>query len=260
MALSARQLSDLEAWLASFTASVAALDGRTVAATWAAYGQVDDWTNPTQTLAAAAAAAGTAQTARQLHIGLMSEFVATTVEIMTGRRPSAPRIPVGYSRNADPFDVYSRPVFAAREALEQEILAEADALAAAEVKAEVLSLTDALMARRDAAAATLAASPEVRGYRRVIRPELSETGTCGLCIAAATRLYSTEDLLDIHTRCKCTVMPVVAADDPARRFNTADLERVYAVIPATRRQELSKFRYRVEDLEELGPTLTPAAA
>lgn len=258
MALTSRQLAELEAWLGQYGQAVADLDARTVAATWAAYEAVDDWENPAQTLAAAAAAAGTAQAARQMQLGLMGEYTSTVVEILSGIRPSTPRIEPGYSRNADPFDVYSRPVFAARDAL-VEGLDEAAARAEAEQLTEVLSLTDALLARRDAAYETFLASERITHYRRVIRPELSATGTCGLCIAAATKVYTVEDLLPIHTRCKCTVMPILGADDPGEQFNLADLEQIYAGIPATRRAELARFRFRVEDLDELGPVLTPAA-
>lgn len=259
MALSPAQLSELEAWLSQYELAVADLDQRTVAATWAAYSQISDWTNPTQTLAAAAAASGTAQTARQLHLGLMGQYMSNVLEIFTGRRPSTPRTDVGYSRNADPFDVYSRPVFAARDAIANGI-DEEFAKAEAEQLAEVLSLTDALLARRDAAYEALVASERVTHYRRVIRPELSETGTCGLCIAAAAKAYSVEDLLPIHTRCKCTVLPILGADDPGEQFNLSDIRGIYAQVPATRRQELSTFRYTVEDLAELGPVLTPAVA
>ena len=36
---------------------------------------------------------------------------------------------------------------------------------------------------------------DIRAYRRVIHPELSKGGTCGLCIAASDRIYFVDDLL-----------------------------------------------------------------
>jgi hypothetical protein len=47
----------------------------------------------------------------------------------------------------------------------------------------------------------LAAAEDVTGYRRVIHPELSKSGTCGLCVAAADRIYYVDDLMPIHTNC-----------------------------------------------------------
>lgn len=253
-----QQLSDAEAWLMQYTLNAADLDARTVAATWAAYQAVEDWENPSETLLAAATAAGTMSVARQMHVGLMAEFLANTVEILTGRRPGVPSRLPDYSRNADPFDVYSRPVFEYRAALAAD-LAEAQAEVEAEARAEVISLTDALLARRDVAQALLEDTPEVVGYRRAIRPELSETGTCGLCIAAASRVYSVEDLLPIHSRCKCVVIPVVADADPGERFNLADMQAIYESLGGTSRQELSKTRIRFYDDAELGPVVAPAA-
>ena len=234
------------------------LDVRMVAATWAAYEVVDDWENPGQTLAAATAAAATSRAAQQMHAGLASEFVANVVSIFTGRRPSVPRRTPTYPRRAEPFDVYSRPVFEFRDALARD-LSEELALIEAQQRAEVISLTDALLARRDASVAVLEAEPLVTHYRRVIRPERSETGTCGLCIAAASRVYQVRELLPIHSRCKCEVLPIVGADDPGERFNRADLQALYEATPGTTKRDLAKTRYRVTDDAELGPVLAPAA-
>ena len=46
------------------------------------------------------------------------------------------------------------------------------------------------------------------GYRRVIHPELSETGTCGLCVVASTRVYGKKMLAPMHSHCKCTTIGV----------------------------------------------------
>lgn len=258
MALSRQQTAELDFWLNQYTAGAAAADAQMVAAMRIAYADVEDWFDPAQTLVAAAVAAETAQAARQVQTGLMTQFVGSTVEVLTGR-PLTSRAPtVPYPRQADPFDVYSRPVYVARDALVRD-LAEETARYEAEIRAEMLALTDALLTRRDAALQLFDGEPQVTHYRRVVRPELSATGTCGLCIAAATRVYSVEYLMPIHTRCKCTVLPIVGGADPAVRFNTADLERLYAENPATRRQDLSNTRYRVDRDGELGPLLQPAA-
>lgn len=251
------QLRDAEAWFAQYERATRELDARTVAAVRAAYEDLEDWFNPTLTLAAAATAASSARSAQQMQAGLVVEFVAMFVEIFTGRRPTIVRRAAEYPRNAEPFDVYSRPIFDYRHQIRAQGTPEA-AMEAAESRAEVISLTDALLTRRSESRAVLEAAG-VERYRRVIRPELSETGTCGLCIAAASRVYQVRELLPIHSRCKCEVLPIVGADDPGERFNRADLQALYEATPGTTKRDLAKTRYRVTDDAELGPVLAPAA-
>jgi hypothetical protein len=69
--------------------------------------------------------------------------------------------------------------------------------------------------------------PKVIGYRRVIHPELSRTGTCGLCIAASDRIYKVDQLLPIHAHCKCTIAAVTEDFDPADDLNAVDLNQLY---------------------------------
>ena len=55
-------------------------------------------------------------------------------------------------------------------------------------------------------------------FRRVIRPEMSKTGSCGLCIVASDRIYTTGNLMPIHPpSCKCVVMPIIGDQDPGGR-------------------------------------------
>ncbi|MDM3894758.1 hypothetical protein [Mycobacterium intracellulare] len=118
----------------------------------------------------------------------------------------------------------------------------------------------------------------VIGYRRVIHPELSKGGVCGLCVAAADRVYHVHDLQPIHDRCKCTIAPVTTAHDPGSTLNWDDLNRLYAHAAekapmetifnrrgdaiGTRRalptsaKALKKTRYQIVHHDELGPVLT----
>lgn len=252
-----QQTADLAVWLDQYTAAVARADAGAVAATWAAYAAVDDWDDPAQTLLAAGVAMSAAEAVRSTNAGLMSEFLAVVGDLFGLTRLRPLRVVPEYPRDADPFDVYSRPVFTYREAItagEPPAVAEEEA----QHRAEVISLTDAQLVRREAAARTLEEAG-VTKYRRIIRPELSATGTCGLCIAAATRVYKVSQLLPIHSRCKCTVLPILDGLDPGD-INAADLEQIYATIPATKRGELSRFRYQVTDDSEIGPALSPATA
>ncbi|GAA1909339.1 hypothetical protein GCM10009737_08220 [Nocardioides lentus] len=257
MALSSQQQSELEGWLALYVANVTDLDARVVDAVQAAYADVDDWFNPTLTLAAATTAAANARAGLDLQSGFMTQFLAGILDVLAGVTVTRRAPTVDYPRRAEPFDVYSRPVFTARETLRAVPDTPADLLGAADYAA-VLAETDALLARRDAALAIFDETGVVNGYRRVIRPELSETGTCGLCIAAAARLYKTDELMPIHTRCKCTVLPIVDGNDPAAGFNIADLEALYAATPGTSRRDLAKTRYRIRRDGELGPLLIPS--
>lgn len=101
----------------------------------------------------------------------------------------------------------------------------------------------------------------ITGYRRVIRPELSKTGTCGLCIAASDRIYNAGELMPIHPGCYCEVMPIVGDYDPGFSLNTADITRLYRTadpgreIGAPTRSQLSSVHVVVEDHGEYGPML-----
>jgi len=64
-------------------------------------------------------------------------------------------------------------------------------------------------------------------YRRVIHPELSRGGVCGLCVAASDRRYRVEVLKPIHLRCKCGVVGVGDDADPGYELNRSDLRMLY---------------------------------
>lgn len=102
---------------------------------------------------------------------------------------------------------------------------------------------------------------KVIGMRRVIHPELSRTGTCGLCIAAADRIYSVRDLLPIHDRCNCTIAPITEEHDPGDDVNQADLRQLYKDAGGTTAgAALKRTRYQVDEHGELGPVLVPKKA
>ncbi|SKS09580.1 Uncharacterised protein [Mycobacteroides abscessus subsp. massiliense] len=100
--------------------------------------------------------------------------------------------------------------------------------------------------------------PKIIGTRRIIHPEMSEGGTCGLCIAAADQIYHVTELLPIHNRCKCTYGIVTEDFDPADELNAADLSQLYNDAGGTSAAHLKRTRYQVDDHGELGPVLVPA--
>ena len=97
------------------------------------------------------------------------------------------------------------------------------------------------------------------GYRRIIHPEKSDGGVCGLCVAAANQVYRVTELLPIHNRCKCTIAPVTTAHDPGHTLNRDDLDKLYEHAGGTTSgAALKRTRYQIEHHHELGPVLTRA--
>lgn len=123
--------------------------------------------------------------------------------------------------------------------------------------------TDITLAVREQVRANLIDARDVQGYRRILRPELSESGPCGLCVVAADRLYKVQDLKPIHDRCCCEVLPIVGDLDPGIDLNREDLDRIYATAGSTggskrERGALKKIRVAIAENGELGPVLVNA--
>ncbi|MEV6432581.1 hypothetical protein [Nocardia sp. NPDC051463] len=95
------------------------------------------------------------------------------------------------------------------------------------------------------------------GYRRIIHPELSMGGVCGMCVVAADRIYKTAELKAIHLRCKCAVLEVFEDYDPGHQLNSKDLAALYEAAGGSTRKQLKRTRYKIVDHAELGPMLTP---
>jgi hypothetical protein len=174
---------------------------------------------------------------------------------------SAPLVPVRLvdaPRGTDPQAVAERPVKDYRR-LRLQGLEDLEAAERAERRALLVAETDLTIGMREGARQTLAPIDEVVGFRRIIRPELSEGGTCGLCIVASDRIYRAEHLMPIHDRCKCVVAPVLAGGrDPGRSLNREDLRRLYVDAGATAAAALKRTRYQLTEHGELGPVLNPA--
>lgn len=111
-----------------------------------------------------------------------------------------------------------------------------------------------------AAAGPPPARPRLLGWRRIVHPELSKSGSCGLCIVASTRLYTKGEPHEIHARCNCLPMLVYEGADPGGIINLQDLERFYREAGANRRNELKNTRYQVDQHGELGPVLSRSGA
>jgi hypothetical protein len=103
------------------------------------------------------------------------------------------------------------------------------ALAKAQRRAEQVVDTDVSLAVREQEAHT-AGKLGVKLYRRVLHPELAESGlSCGLCIVAADRVYSVKKFKrELHLHCHCEMIPIDSGKDPAVTLNRADLDSLYA--------------------------------
>lgn len=171
-------------------------------------------------------------------------------DVSPARNGSYPR------KNILPEDVWERPVSEYRNARNN---GDSHQEAMLKTLARVRQLADAdvRMANRERAARVYeAASPQgVIGYRRIIHPELSRTGTCGLCLVAADRLYSTKELYPLHDNCKCETLPVTNTSDPGLKLNREDLDYIYSVAGGNTASKISNTRIAEYVSGERGPTL-----
>jgi hypothetical protein len=157
-----------------------------------------------------------------------------------------------------PAKVYER---VANEYLYERKIGTSDADAREHVaeRLEKLARMDVHLADRDTTAETFKQSSKVTGKRRILHPELSETGfSCGLCVVAASRLYGPDELLAIHDGCNCEEAVVTAGFDPGLTLNRADLDAVYAAAGGNSADFLRDVSIRIDEHGELGPVLRNA--
>jgi hypothetical protein len=124
----------------------------------------------------------------------------------------------------------------------------------AEARIAAVAQTDVTLAVREQYRRNLG-NQGATGYRRILHPELSQTGPCGLCVVAADRVYRTEDLLPLHNRCVCEVLPVYGRTDPGVTLNGDDLRRIYDAAGGNTREALRRVRVVLTEHGELGPIL-----
>jgi hypothetical protein len=208
-----------------------------------------------QAVAAMAKSIGTQVGAAQRQTAAVTDaYLARMTGTMLGRRVApAGTVDVGALRGAPNSLVYQRLAENYRYQRAQG-KDHATALQLTSQRAETMADTDTTLAMR-AQSRRFMTRRGIAGYRRVIRPEVSAGGTCGLCIAAADRIYRKADLLPMHDRCNCETAPIVGGQDPGHSLNSADLDALYGAAGSTRRQDLAKVRIAVHHHGELGPVL-----
>jgi len=213
-----------------------------------------DWYNEKQVQAFAAQAAQLTRSAQVATGNLTSAYLTRVLAEMDVKiRASTPALRTDL-RGVPQETVWERPAKEYRY-LRSTGLDDADAQERASRRAVLIADDDVTLAMRTASRDVLSRVARVTGYRRVIHPELSTGGTCGLCIVASDRIYAKDVLLDIHERCHCEVLPIVGADDPGNSLNGVSLTDLYADADGNTRDKLKATRYQVQEHGELGQVL-----
>jgi hypothetical protein len=242
-------------------AAQAALEDRVVAQVVRTFEELDDWYDHDQITRLARRAGQLVRASSQATASRSDAYITRVFTEMLGGAPTAAgalRIVAPLRTGVSRWEtVYGRIADTVRLELSRGKALD-DAVGIGFDRADSIVRTDLGLARRAQWQQSITANPNANGYRRVIHPEMSKTGTCGLCIAAADRWYSRADLLPLHSRCKCSVLPITTALDPGRTLNDADLAGVYASADSTKAADLKRVRYAVREHGELGPVLTNA--
>jgi hypothetical protein len=190
-------------------------------------------------------------------------YLARTATMLAGRtyRPVGQVSTTDLRAGAVPGEVYQR--LAVQYRYERSIgTAEPAALTSVVDRADAMNQMDVALVARSEAEKFFTAH-KITGYRRTVHPELSKSGTCGLCISASTRIYRTDRLMPIHNRCCCGVMPIIGGWDAGDALNGLDLKTLYTDAAGgsgragTDARDLKRTRYRVDQHGELGPVLVP---
>lgn len=201
-----------------------------------------------------APAAEFAQIAAAIDAGAHEQAVALADAYMAAAVGAAPLgvDPATVGRQVDRDELWQRPAKQAR------MHTTATGLA----YAQQLARTNVTLAARDTWHRWTSTDDRIVGYRRVLRGGRN----CGLCIVASTQRYHRKQLQPIHSNCRCTVEPIVGAQDPGQIIDPDRLAFVQGNVDEYTRRAMSRARFAPEDLPEvavrrhgeLGPTLTDA--
>lgn len=220
----------------------------------------DAWYDEPAVHTLASRIAAVVRTAQVQQGHLSGQFQQHVLQVLNAdvRRPQPIALPESLRGLDDPTVPYQRP-FAEYRRLRAQGMTPQQARDAAEKRAQRIADDDLMLAARDSAIQRLFESNRVTGYRRVLHPELSRGGSCGLCIVASDRTYRRDRLMPIHSGCHCGVLPVVGGFDPGANLNRDDLKRIYAAAGGTGRDVLKRVRVKTRMHGELGPVLVDAS-
>jgi hypothetical protein len=250
------QQDALDTETAQYAASVESLKQASEAAVQGIWASGPDWYDAAVVAALSAEAAAASTAGQEALLGATEQFITSTISLLTDTTVPIPRVSIPPVRNGAPLTlVHSRTAERFKRAFSQGASSDEAYLLALQ-RAGGLTRTDMTLRQR-AAQIILLDELGVKDYRRVVRPEMSKSGSCGLCIVAADRIYHTDQLMPIHPpSCKCIVMPIIGALDPGRSMNEEDLRRFYDDAGGTKASDLFKTRYKVNEHGEYGPVLS----
>lgn len=200
-----------------------------------AFGQITDWRDPRQTRRAVTASVSVVQAAQRRVATTTDAYMARSTTAITGRRTDPvgavdvralrrrlPRdvieqladggsVSAAQARRAQSRvesvpaeEVYGRVADHVRFATVARGISPEQAALEGLRRAAIVADTDVMLADRAQSNRFLTERRPrgVRGYRRILHPELgSGRPPCGLCVVAADRTYHVQDLMPIHARC-----------------------------------------------------------
>jgi hypothetical protein len=255
MAVSEAQLAEASAWLDQHTAAAERIKEASTKAGISVYLGFNSYYEAAAVAKVAAEAAQISSAGQDVIAGSAQQFIANIVALLKGTPVRIPRTTQRPIRNGAPLPlVHTRPAEAYRKAVATGKTHD-EAVAIALKRAADIQVADLSLAER-AAQQSLMEELGITEFRRIVRPELSKTGSCGLCIVAADRIYSVATLMPIHPpSCNCVTMPIIGDDDPGHSLNKADLKRLYADAGSNKADDLRRTRYTVNEHGEYGPTI-----
>jgi hypothetical protein len=261
MAATEAQVAAVGIWVDQFAAQMDQLRTRLASALLVLYAGFDGWYDDDLVERIARETVRLLVADIDIVQGLADSYATQVLHQITGEPITIPPTRLPEIRNgADLVGVYRRPAEHYRH-----LVAVGNPPAEAEAKAtrrlERMTNIDLAIAARDAQLAQYGVRQtdgQLGQYRRIVHPELARTGTCGLCIVASDRIYSTAELMPLHPNCHCTTAPVVGDVDPGNSLNNLALQQLYADAGSTAAAELRQTRYQVNDHGEYGPVITRA--
>lgn len=154
---------------------------------------------------------------------LTSSYLAAVGLVSTAQRRPPVGVPMGLMNDAQlrgvrTSEVYLRAVDEARyQSTIGKSLEEAHSIGLDRVQAA--AATDLQLAKTHASRYVMNRDPRITGYRRVTHGRC-----CNLCELAASRVYHKSDLMPIHARCTCGVVPEYGATLEAVQLGPPALE------------------------------------
>jgi hypothetical protein len=236
-------------------AQVRALTDRTLLLVQQAWWSLSEWHSPDEFLDKILPIITGAQVqTAALTDAYLAAVVAEALGTATGPIGLDPEQVTNLRMNTTMADAYARP-FHTVWYQQSKGVDFAQALRLGLERAEHMVTLDIQLARTHASAVILQQTDGVQRYQRV----LSGSENCDICSVAARHIYKTSSLMPIHTKCDCTVAPVIEGRPPLasrinkeRDFTAPDTETAG---PEKKSPAKLEDDIGVEDHGELGPVL-----